>query len=137
MMTSGVTSSTDVPELVECTASPPYDAVIVTDATDDDAVYVIVQVALPPEPERAHEPESLNVPPAPPSSHDTVSVGVDGNEVLSVTVTVYTMLLFRLSDDGLGSTVVVVQSTGLFPDIVPEIIPSPHLVTIPELFTVP
>src|SRR5438309_10729301 len=102
---------------------------MVIEGVDDDGVYCMVHVTLLPEPERLHEAKLLNFPPVPPSLHDTVPVGVDAGEAGSVTVVLYVIIFPLLTAEGFGVTVVVVQSTGEFPVMVPEMVP--QLLMIP------
>ena len=74
----------------------------------------------------------LKIPPAPPSLHDTVPVGVVGAPPVSVTVAVNIIEFPILTDDGFGVMFVVVEFaaqafvTGL-PDNVPELLKTaPH-----------
>ena len=72
----GFTVSADVPELVLWVLSPEKVAVIVTGAVDD-GVYIIVQaLALELVGASVQEEPELKLPPAPPSLHDTVPVGL-------------------------------------------------------------
>ncbi len=67
---------------------------------------------------------ALNVPPAPPSLHDTVPVGVDGVPVLvSVTVAVTVIAFPIVTDELLGAiTVLVVRKVTVRVDV-PELPP--------------
>lgn len=109
-----VALSSEVPELLECIASPPYAAFMVTAPPADGEVYVIAHWARFAEPDSVQEPELVNVPPALLSLHDTVLAGVDAGVALSVTLTPYCTVSPALTDAGFGVTIVVVQSTGWF-----------------------
>ena len=50
----------------------------------------------------------LKIPPAPPSLHDTVPVGVAGVPFVSFTVTVNAIVFPIMTDDGVGATFEVV-----------------------------
>jgi hypothetical protein len=81
----------------------------VTEPGVEDAVYVI-EHALEEEPrlDRVHAEESPKLPPAPPSLHVTVPVGVIGEPLVSVTVALNVIMPPVLADAGLGVTPVVV-----------------------------
>jgi hypothetical protein len=62
--------------------------------------------------EESEQPGELNVPPAPPSLQETVPVGEEGDEPVSVTEAVKVIAVPAVTEDGFGETPVVVGCGG-------------------------